>query len=178
MACLTSQRPLASSRILRSANRSLSRKALMISLTRAASAEASNPTLTLIVVHPNSVSARKLATYASSMSPIMAFTRMFAPRGEFALHESRFERRLQPQCVLRPRVVGEWTEFPPASWSRNQYALAGAQSSKLLAQPKREGFEIREICGHGPYGRLGKRPKSGWRFSLNASRPSCASSVM
>jgi hypothetical protein len=30
----------------------------------------------------------------------------------------------------------------------------------------------------GAHGRRGKRPKSGWRFSLNASRPSWASSLM
>src|SRR5699024_3367914 len=83
---------------------------------------------------------------------------------------------------FRP-VLGEGGELPPAGGATNDHPLTNGDAPEAVAQADGEGTSLRGkvrpgVLERGHHGRRGNLSNSGRRFSLNASRPSCASSLM
>ena len=111
----------------------------------------------------------------------------------------RLDRAGQPAGALLRAVLGEGRELGPASRPADQSALADGDAAEGGAHRDREGAQPRDqapgpgwpssgrcdgspegvgTAGTGDQGRRGNLAKSGVRFSLKASLPSCASSLM
>ena len=110
--------------------------------------------------------------------------RDLAARRRRPAHRGCLQRAAEPAGALARAVLGERRELAPAGRSFDQRALPHRDATEAGLHRDRErpepGQQLRDQAPGRPpgHGRRGNLAKSGWRFSLKASRPSWASSLM